>query len=82
MKHNTLYRQCRLVKRVSGGEKLLMSYIPADFARVGRVVKLRDADGGWDDGWVIRLVGGSRTEDQLVENEVAQRRFARETSKE
>ena len=59
-----------------------MSYIPADFARVGRVVKLRDADGGWDDGWVIRLVGGSRTEDQLVDDEVAQRRFARETSKE
>lgn len=81
MKRNELYRQCRLVKRIRGGEKLLMSYIPDEFARVGRVVKLKDDDGGWDDGWVIGLVGNARTEEQLVDDEAARRKFARETTK-
>ena len=81
MKRNELYRQCRLVKKVRGGEAVQTSYIPDEFAREGRFVKLREDDGGWDDGWVIRLVGGSLTEDQLGELERAHRRFERETTK-
>jgi len=81
MKRNTLYRQCRLVKKIREGESLQVSYIPAEFAKEGRVVKLREDDGGWDDGWVIRIVGGSMTEDELTSLDQAHRRFERETSK-
>jgi hypothetical protein len=81
MKRNELYRQCRLVKKVRGGEAIQTSYLPAEFAREGRVVKLREDDGWWDDGWVIRVVGGSLTEDQLAALERAHRRFERETTK-
>lgn len=81
MKRNPLYRQCRLVKKIRGGESIQTSYLPAEFAREGRVVKLRDPDGAWDDGWVIRVVGGSLTEDQLTALELAHRRFERETTK-
>jgi hypothetical protein len=77
MKRNELYRQCRLVKKVRDGEAIQTSYLPAEFAREGRVVKLREAD----DGWVIRVVGGSLTEDQLAALERAHRRFERETTK-
>jgi hypothetical protein len=79
MKRNELYRQCRLVKKIRDGEAIQTSYLPAEFAREGRVVKLREADGGWDDGWVIRVVGGSLTEDQLAALERAHRRFERGT---
>jgi hypothetical protein len=81
MKRNELYRQCRLVKKIRDGESIQTSYIPAEFARVGRVVKVREEDGAWDDGWVIRLVGGSITAEQLTELERAHRRFERETTK-
>ena len=81
MKRNELYRQCRLVKKVREGEAFQMSYIPAEFASVGRVVKLREEDGAWDDGWVIRLVGESMTEEQLNAIELAHRRFERATSR-
>ena len=81
IKRNELYRQCRLVKKIRGGETIQTSYIPAEFAREGRVVKLREDNGGWDDGWVIRVVGGSLTEDQLAALELAHRRFERHTTK-
>lgn len=81
MKRNELYRQCRLVKKIRGGESIQTSYIPAEFAREGRIVQLREDDGTWDDGWVIRLVGGSRTEEQLTALELAHRRFGRATTK-
>ena len=45
MKRNELYRQCRLVKKIRDGEAIQTSCIPAEFAREGRVVKLREADG-------------------------------------
>lgn len=81
MKRNTLYRQCRLVKKIREGESLQVSYIPAEFAKEGRVVKLREDDGGWDDGWVVRIVGGSMTEDELTALDQAHRRLELETSK-
>jgi hypothetical protein len=81
MKRNALYTQCRLVKKIRGGETIQTSYIPTEFAKVGRVVKVREDDGSWDDGWVIRIVGGSLTEEQLTALEKAHRRFERETTK-
>lgn len=81
MKQHETYRQCRLVKRIRNGEMIQVSYIPAEFAREGHVVKLREADGSWDDGWVIRLVGNSLTDEQLTALDIAHRRFERETSK-
>ena len=81
MKRNVLYRQCRLVKKIREGETIQTSYIPAEFAKEGRIVKLREDDGGWDDGWVIRLVGGSMTEEQVTAIDLAHRRFERDTSK-
>ena len=81
MKRNELYRQCRLVKKIRDGETIQTSYIPAEFAKEGRIVKLREDDGGWDDGWVIRMVGGPLTEDQLAAIELSHRRFERHTTK-
>ena len=81
MKRNEVYRQCRLVKRLRVGQSVQISYLPEEFAREGRVVKLRDEAGDWDDGWVISLVGRSMSDSDLQEQELAQRRFQRETSK-
>ncbi|MCH7726400.1 MAG: hypothetical protein IH991_07990 [Planctomycetes bacterium] len=48
------YRQCRLRKTLSPTScAVTVTYIPAKFARHGRVIKLQWEDGSWDDGWVV-----------------------------
>lgn len=66
MARNVFYRQCRLVKRTATGELALVSWIPEPYAAAGRVVKLREEDGSWDDGWLVQEAGRNRfTADQL-----------------
>ena len=60
MANETMYRQCRLQKKIEGGVRETMSYIPSKFAVVGRVLKLRNPEKEWDDGW--RVVSASSTE--------------------
>jgi hypothetical protein len=57
---NTFYRQCRLTKTVGPATCVVVSWIPDQFAKLDNVVRLRDADKVWDDGWVVREVGRTR----------------------
>jgi hypothetical protein len=81
MSKNVLYRQCRLVKRIPGGEATQMSWIPAEFAGINKTVKLRDDEGAWDDGWVIRELGHTLSENALTEIDQCHHRYQRETTK-
>lgn len=60
MAKQVFYRQCRLVKRTATGELQQVSWIPDRYAVAGKVVKLREEDGTWDDGWVVRSAGTNR----------------------
>ncbi len=60
MAKQVFYRQCQLVKRIENGELQLVSWMPEPYATAGRVLKLRDADGAWDDGWVVVVAGTNR----------------------
>jgi hypothetical protein len=60
MAKKVFYRQCRLVKKIENGELQLVSWIPEPHAVTGRIVKLRDDDGAWDDGWVVVGAGENR----------------------
>ena len=59
MARTVFYRQCRLVRRVAGGEYGLVSWLPDTFAVVGRAVKLRET-AGWQDGWTVIGAGHRR----------------------
>lgn len=54
------YRQCRLIRPVPTGEQVVVSWIPDLFADQDRVVKVKDADGVWSDGWRVAEVGSNR----------------------
>lgn len=54
------YRQCRLVRPVTSGEQVVVSWIPDQFAERGRVVKLKGDAGQWIDGWRVTEVGPHR----------------------
>jgi hypothetical protein len=60
MARDVFYRQCRIVKRFDGGELAQVSWLPEPYAAAGRVLKLRGADGAWDDGWVVVGAGARR----------------------
>ncbi|QEL20078.1 hypothetical protein [Limnoglobus roseus] len=57
---NVFYRQCRLVKDMGQSQCVQVSWIPDQFAELGRTLKLRDEDKNWENGWVVRGVGRNR----------------------
>ena len=66
---NTVYRQCGLRRDLTGDRSSnLVSFIPARFARQGRIVRLRDADGQWEDNWKVVSVGVARYENELPDS--------------
>jgi hypothetical protein len=55
------FRQCKLTKC----DTIQIGWIPESFATKGRVVKLRDGDGTWDNGWLVAEVYARRDEKYL-----------------
>lgn len=53
----THYRQCRMERPIEKGVQVLVSYLPDQFAKTGEVVKLKNAEDVWVDGWKILSVG-------------------------
>ena len=47
------YRQCVLQKQ----NLEQVSFIPSKFAVVGKVIKIKDSNDNWDDGWVVMYAG-------------------------
>jgi len=68
-KKNTIYRQCGL-RRDMGFERTSnqVSYIPARFAILNKVVRLKQADGQWEDGWKVINVGTEMCENELPDS--------------
>jgi len=64
MGKTTFYRQCYLEKPTTEGTSCQMSWIPEKFAVKDKVLKLKDDDGNWDNGWIVRTVGTFRREDE------------------
>lgn len=57
------HRQCRLRR----GTTEQVSYIPARYAHVGRVLELRDEAGVWTGGWVVITAGPLRPSEWVRE---------------
>lgn len=61
MSKTTKYKQCML----RNGFTEQVSWIPSLFAKTGSVVRLRDKNGDWEDGWEVISVG-TETEEQYI----------------
>lgn len=71
MPRTVKYRQCKLVKKIPEGEKHQTSWIPSEFAVEGKILKLRDSDGAWDNGWKVAKAGSHEVDHEEV-NEMSQ----------
>lgn len=61
----TYYRQCRLEKPVPTGIIQQTAWIPEQFAKLGRSLRIR-VRGAWDHGWIVAWVGQGRNETLVV----------------
>ena len=72
----SLYQQCRL--RRQNSEQV--SFLPLRFAVAGRVVRLKQEDASWEDGWLIADVYGMPTPlDQIHDPHAAVKSHRRAT---
>ncbi len=61
MSKQVYYRQCRMRKdHKNGNYSEQVSYIPEPFCVKDKVLKLRDSEGNWDNGWVVTEVSSHR----------------------
>lgn len=60
------YKQCHLVKTIPTGTKHQTSWIPEEFAKLNHIVKLRDEDGVWEDGWKVVTAGNHIVEESAL----------------
>jgi hypothetical protein len=54
---SAVYRQCSLIQDRGRATCQYVTWLPEIFARLGDVVRLRQDDGSWSDGWKIDFVG-------------------------
>jgi hypothetical protein len=54
---NVAYRQCTLIQPRARASCHYVTWLPEIFASPGQVVRLRQADGSWSDGWRVDSVG-------------------------
>ena len=72
MSGNVKYVQCTMRRSIADRSVRTASYIPQEFAKVGSVLRLKDDEVGWVDGWVAECVGDVIVEgDQLPDSHKA-----------
>ena len=60
------YRQCSLEKKTPEGTLNQVSWIPEEFAKKGKFIKLKEGE-EWQDGWKVINVGGRKEEKEVRE---------------
>ena len=68
-----LYSQCLLKK----GNIEQTSWIPEKFAHVGKILKLKNEDDKWSNGWIVCFVGN--TDEHIDSPQIAIREHRKRT---
>ena len=61
---NVFYKQCRLVRKTVGGRTEKTCWIPERFANLDSTVKIKNDDGTWTDGWIVKSASETRLEEK------------------
>lgn len=54
MAKETMYRQCRLENKDG---RQTISWLPEKFSKQDQIIKLKNDDGSWDNGWKVTVPG-------------------------
>jgi hypothetical protein len=61
-----MFKQCKMENKSTGWSDVHTAWIPEQFAKVGKVLRLKFEE-GWDEGWVVTEVGTQMTEEWVME---------------
>ena len=75
------YKQCRLSLNTKDGVKKITSWLPLQFAKKGRILKLKNSETGkWETGWEVKKVYSLRLKEQEVKTQAEAYKHQREVS--
>lgn len=60
------YTQCKLQLDCGCFE---VAWIPSKFAILGKILKIKEDDKTWSNGWVVKEVYSTKTEEEVVSRE-------------
>lgn len=70
------YCFCHLVRQMGDGITWEMdSWIPKEYAVVGRILRLRTVGGEWEDGWWVKSAGEARESHLLPDPQCLHRTY-------
>lgn len=62
MAEDIFYIQCHLTK----GNQTQISWIPKCYAVVGAILKLKDSNGQWDNGWIVKRCSATKLKEYQI----------------
>jgi len=63
------HRQCRLSRQINGKMEILVTWLPEEFSKVGKVLELEMESGKWQNGWAVCEVYERRKTKEVAERE-------------
>jgi len=72
---NKMYCQCLLKRKLENCSIIDVSWIPVEYAVIGKVLKLLKEDNSWENGWVVIKVYGMRNEEDILRMNWDYRKF-------
>ncbi len=72
MSNTIQYRQCGLLRELpNDSTSFQVSFIPSRFSKPNQIVRLKQFDGQWQDGWKVVSVGTEVDADHLLDQHKA-----------
>ena len=69
-KKKLMYKQCRMERPLPNGHTSLhTAWIPAKFAKLNKILKIEMTEGNWENGWIVKEIGETKTEDYVLAHE-------------
>jgi hypothetical protein len=63
------YVQCLLSKNFDDHKLYIVSWIPKNYAIIGKTLKLKNDDGVWNFGWIVKEMFTEAEEEFILEHE-------------
>lgn len=61
------HRQCKVSRQKNGKVEVLVTWLPEEYAKVGKVLELEMESGVWENGWAVCEVHARKKTKEVAE---------------